>query len=437
MSNNQNLLFEVNYLDVIKRIDLFGREKGDRTGTGTSSIFGCHLRVDIRNGLVPLPTTRRVPFNSFIHETLWFLSGATDIGYLKQNNVGIWDSWVTPESAKFEFSEKLVSVNDQLTYLRCKAPELWKAWKQWEKQNLKEAANLADYIVWFNEIKSEEDIEVLIRAQHMKLVDGSIGTGAYGSLWRHWEDTRLVEQHRVEEYRKRGYQFLSHVTYGGMGKSVVTRTIDQIAQAIEQLKTNPDSRRIVVSAWNPGRLEDAVLPPCHSFFQFASYEKTPEEINEAFYRSGLDWQYAQAYKENMPADFENTNPQVIEFQKEFAKKNNIPTRWLSCSLTCRSQDALVGTVFNIAQYCMLTHMIAHVVGMDADVFVWNGNDVHIYNNQKTGMRKQLDRITEIKVGANPRVKFARQIDNIDDFKFEDITIEDYDAHPNIKYPIAV
>lgn len=274
------------YLELLQNILDRGATRGDRTGTGTKSIFGAQLRFDLSQGF-PLVTTRKVFFKGVIRELLWFLAGDTNIKYLTDNNVHIWDAWA---------DEK-----------------------------------------------------------------GDLGP-VYGAQWRAWEAP------------------------GG-------KKIDQISQLIQQLRTKPDSRRHIVSAWNPAVLPDesispqanvragrAALASCHTLFQFYVAEGR-----------------------------------------------------LSCLLYQRSADCPVGLVFNVAQYSLLTHMVAQQCDLKPGEFVWTGGDCHIYSNQVEGVREQLKREPR----PRPQLVIKRKPASIFEYQFEDFEITGYDPHPAIKYPVAV
>lgn len=250
-----------------------GTQKTDRTGTGTRSVFGHQMRFDLFQGF-PLITTKKVHLRSIIHELLWFLSGDTNIRYLKENGVSIWDEWADP--------------------------------------------------------------------------DGNLGP-VYGAQWRSWK--------------------------GADGQA-----IDQISNVIEQIRKNPDSRRLIVNAWNVGEIHKMALPPCHAFFQF----------------------YVANGK-------------------------------LSCQLYQRSADLFLGVPFNIASYALLTLMIAQVTGLQPGDFVHTLGDAHLYLNHMEQTRLQLSRDSRPmpKMWINPAVK------SIFDFKYEDFRLDGYDPHPGIKAPVAV
>jgi thymidylate synthase len=272
------------YHDLLRHILENGVDKNDRTGTGTRSVFGYQMRFNLQEGF-PLVTTKKVHLKSIIHELLWFIKGDTNIAYLKEHGVSIWDEWADPQ--------------------------------------------------------------------------GDLGP-VYGKQWRSWE--------------------------GAGGK-----TVDQLMDVIQQLKTNSDSRRMIISAWNVADLPDMRLMPCHCLFQF--YVKPPSEEQKA---RGIKGQ-------------------------------------LSCQLYQRSADVFLGVPFNIASYALLTMMIARVCDMEADEFIHTFGDAHLYNNHFEQASLQLGRsafpLPEMRI--NPAVK------DIQDFCFEDFELHNYQCHPAIKAPVAV
>ncbi|CAJ0993218.1 thymidylate synthase [Pantoea sp. Nvir] len=261
------------YLDLIQHVLKNGTPKADRTGTGTLSVFGYQMRFNLREGF-PLVTTKKLHIRSIIHELLWFLKGETNIGYLKENNVTIWDKWADK--------------------------------------------------------------------------NGELGP-VYSKQWRSWE-TASGDQ------------------------------IDQIAKVVEQLKFNPDSRRLIVSAWNVGDLDKMALAPCHALFQFY----------------------------------------VVEGK-------------LSCQLYQRSCDIFLGLPFNIASYALLVNMVAQQCNLHIGDFVWTGGDTHLYGNHLQQAHLQLMREPLLL----PTLAIKRKPNSIFDYRFEDFEIVGYDPHPSIKAPVAV
>lgn len=274
---------EITYLNLADRIISKGDVKNDRTGVGTRAIFGAQHRYDIFNRKLPIVTTRKIKPLDPIIEMLWFIAGDTDIAFLKKHNINIWDSWVREETKRFDGEGKLIG--------------------------------------------------------------GSIGPGAYGAQWRNWEDTRIVYlQDWIEKYKNCGYEFVTRlddtdIKEGGE-KCVITRKIDQLATAIEQIKNTPDSRRIIVSAWNPGKFEDQALLPCHMTFQFYTAEMSHVELVNMLYfmyeKNCLDITRQAAvnefFKEN---GIDIINDEFIGRVKDFVVKTDLPTRRLSLHLLCR------------------------------------------------------------------------------------------------------
>ncbi|MBL6733367.1 MAG: thymidylate synthase [Candidatus Poseidonia sp.] len=261
------------YLDLMRHILNEGVDKGDRTGTGTKSVFGYQMRFDLSEGF-PMVTTKKLHLPSIVHELLWFLKGETNVRYLQDNGVRIWNEWADDE--------------------------------------------------------------------------GNLGP-VYGKQWRRWE-------------AKDG------------------RIIDQVQNAIETIKTNPNSRRIIVSAWNVGELDEMALMPCHAFFQF-----------------------------------------------------HVAEGRLNCQLYQRSADVFLGVPFNIASYALLTHMMAQVCGLEAGTFVHTLGDAHLYNNHLEQAELQISRDPL----PLPTLVLNPDITNIDDFTYDDIEVMGYEHHPHIKAPISV
>ncbi|MFN4250838.1 thymidylate synthase [Deinococcus sp.] len=261
------------YLDLMRHVLEHGTVKTDRTGTGTRSVFGAQMRFDLRDGF-PLVTTKKVHLKSVIYELLWFLRGDTNVKWLQERGVSIWDEWADE--------------------------------------------------------------------------NGDLGP-VYSAQWRSWPTPD-----------------------GG--------NIDQITQVIEQIKRNPDSRRLIVNAWNVAQIEDMALPPCHAMFQF-------------YVADGR----------------------------------------LSCQLYQRSADLFLGVPFNIASYALLTLMVAQVCGLEPGEFIWTGGDVHLYSNHLEQVERQLAREPR----SLPVMHLRGEVRDIFEFGYEDFRLEGYDPHPGIKAPVAV
>lgn len=277
------------YLDLLTHILNTGTDKGDRTGTGTRSVFGHQMRFDLSQGF-PLLTTKKVHFRSIAIELLWFLKGDTHVKYLQDNKVTIWDEWATAEqTARFG----------------------------------RQAGDLG---------------------------------AVYGHQWRNFG----ASQNADNSYNADGF--------------------DQISWLINEIKTNPNSRRLIVSGWNPKEAGEVALPPCHTLFQF-------------FVADGK----------------------------------------LSCQLYQRSADVFLGVPFNIASYALLTHMVAQVCGLDVGEFIWTGGDTHLYSNHFEQARLQLTRmpLPLCQLQLNP------EIDDIFNFTYDDIKIVNYQSHDKIVAPVAV
>lgn len=369
------------YQDLLTHILENGASKEDRTGTGTLSVFGHQMRFDLTEGF-PLVTTKRCHLRSIIHELLWFLNGDTNIQYLNDNKVRIWDEWAAPE----DVLDRDATVDNLLN--------TGKVFNTHEAMTSTHLINkLAHYqtVEDFTELCKEAG---LLPKDHIvyKTRKGDLGP-VYGHQWRSWE-------------------------------AVDGRTIDQISEAIELLKNDPDSRRIIVSAWNVGELDKMALMPCHALFQFYTVEMSVEERFE-------HWVF------NTPSDvLEEWKDGPVTTYAAWAESEHglaYPTRKLSCQLFQRSCDTFLGLPFNIASYALLTHMIAQQCNMIPDEFVWTGGDVHLYKNHMQQANVLLSREPK----ALPYLHINRKPSSIFDYKIEDFEIRGYEPHDHIPAPIAV
>ncbi|WP_108307093.1 thymidylate synthase [Metalysinibacillus jejuensis] len=316
---------EQHYLQMCRDVLERGTQKGDRTGTGTRSLFGYQLRFDLTKGF-PLLTTKRVPFRLIASELLWFIKGDTNIRYLLEHNNHIWDEW---------------------------------AFKKWVTSSEYTGPDMTDF-------------------GRRSLVDEAF-KAQYDEQMAHYQQRVLTDDNFARKYGDLGN------VYGKQWRNWTTstgETIDQLQVAIDQIKHNPNSRRIIVSAWNPEDLEEdrAALPPCHAFFQF-----------------------------------------------------HVADGKLSCQLYQRSADTFLGVPFNIASYALLTHLVAHECGLAVGDFVHSFGDVHIYNNHIAQIEEQLSRTPR----DLPTLKINPEKTSIFAIEMEDLTIEGYDPHPSIKAPVAV
>lgn len=341
------------YLALMQDILDNGVVKKDRTGVGTLSVFGRQLRFDLKEGF-PLVTTKKVHLKSIIHELLWFLNGNTNVKYLQENGVRIWNEWANAE--------------------------------------------------------------------------GELGP-VYGKQWREWRDCKVVECHdvgRTQQLMQRGYKYIGNMKEDGTTYLVYEKAHDQISKVIQQLREDPDSRRIIVSAWNVSDLDDMALNPCHNYFQFYTTEMTLLER--------LDW-----YEVNEPEKFANApliNHEDIDSEErlhEILDREDIPRRKLSCFFLMRSNDVFLGLPFNIASYALLTHIVAQQLNMVPDELVYSGVDVHLYSNHLEQAKLQLTR----EPYSLSKLVIKRKPDSIFDYKYEDFELIGYQAHPHIAAPVAV
>lgn len=412
---NRQVTDEQQYLDLLESIVDTGHYKGDRTGTGTYSKFGQLMRFDLTDNKLPLLTTKQMYHKSFCHETLWFISGSTDIKYLKDHGISIWDSWVIPETATY----RELSLKERSELLSRKGQGAVDAYVD----------HIEDIRGRFGEMK---DLTPQVVDLHHCFLDkydiprqvlasGSIGPGAYGAMWRNIEDTRVIPYNAEESYKAKGFSIIASV---GNAQSVVSRKIDQLQNAIGLLRTNPDSRRVIVHTFDNRMVDFCALPPCHSFFQFLTRELRLHERAKWFENN-------VSPKTDVGLDNGTAGDDLHAFYDE----HGVPRRALTCLLYQRSMDTPVGAPFNFSQYSLLTHMVAQVTGMVAEEFVHFAGDAHVYADQVDLVEEQIKRpIIEqtVRLILNPEVK------KIDDFIFEDIQIVGYDKYAAaIKYPVAV
>lgn len=344
-----------------------GKRKKNRTGTDTFGVFGAQARFDLQEGF-PLLTTKKVWFKGVAIELLWFLAGDTNIKYLVDNDVHIWDD-------------------------NCYDKYLKKKGQKWIQHNGEPFSK-----EWFiAAIKSNDPAA---------LKEADLGEGTYGGMWRN---------------------FPAHISMGEhfMYESVA---VDQIQKLIDKLKSNPDDRRLIVSAWHPYWVDNCALPPCHALFQFHT-----EELE--------DWERSMMVEGNIiPSQkldehgfgWSRERPRKFYTHEELDELN-IPRRRLNCQLYQRSCDLFLGIPFNIAAYSLLTCMIAHVTNMIPGEFIHTYGDLHLYENHLDQAKEQLARAPR----QLPKLLLNPEIKDIFSFSYGDIKIEGYDPHPAIKADMAV
>lgn len=366
---------DTEYFRIVNDILTNGRLKKNRTGVDTIGIFGAQAKYNVDLNAFPLLTTKKVYWPAIVHELLWFISGDTNIKYLVDNNVKIWNEWA------FKRYKDTFGLNH--TDL-CKQPNAGPS----------EPASQDEFIA---EIKSN----ATFAKKH-----GELGEGTYGGMWRAFPFCTMDNE------------FVGSSTVTGQGsESWVFGQVDQLQKVIDKLKTNPDDRRMIVSAWHPYWVDHCALPPCHCLFHFHTEELTLEER--------IDILQKQVGPVNLPK-FEMWIIQKLN-------EENIPHRRLNCLLYQRSNDFFLGVPFNIASYSLLTAMIAHVTNMVPGTFTHSHGDAHVYVNHLDQIKLQMSREPKAlpKLWLNPEVK------SLFDFKFDDIKLVDYDCHPAIKAEVAV
>lgn len=419
MSNKTEFSVDDAYLTVMENALVNGVVKGDRTGTGTYSVFGGQMVFDLSDRKLPLLTTKQLFYKSLIHETLWFISGSTDIKYLAQNNIHIWDSWVTEGEPRYRALPSPRMKRRIATQWR-KASKNLLSLKLMGRDSLE-----AEYRRLFN----EEPVELLSGSIHNPVTGaleaGSIGPGAYGAMWRDIEDVRVIDPEERHLYEGKRFD-IKETTLDGRKKLICRRHIDQLADMIKLLRQSPDSRRNLVVTFDNRMVDFCMLPPCHSFFQVWTRELTLDER--------VKWLSDKVMRETGTAHV--ARPPTSEEEKvAWVDAHKAPRRALSLQLYCRSQDIPVGTPFNIAQYGLLAHMLAHVCGYVAEKLIWVGGDTHVYLDQK---EQALEQLTRDPYPNTARVELNPNCTEIDDFEFADIKVTGYDNfHPSIKYPVAV
>jgi thymidylate synthase len=397
------------YLELLEDVMFNGVDTDDRTGTGTLSVFGRQLRFDLSKGF-PLITTKKMFTRGIFAELLWFLSGDTNEKTLAAQNVNIWKEWA-PKGAELSLQERI---------------ELWRT-GDYGVCNPAQAEN------------SHEDLDKLGVPRH---AEGSGDLGRiYGAQWRKWRSVKMRDaslperlldlQTLVPELKSAiliaHYSSNPHTELhelcdrNGVADKKPSRVeIDQITELIKGLKENPGGRRHLVTAWNPGELDQMALPPCHCLFQFHTAALTLEERGRIY--------DSRHFPSADPADSHYTGD---DWHKQF-DGSDIPRYRLSCQLYQRSADVFLGVPFNIASYALLTHMVAQQVNMVPGDFVHTFGDLHLYKNHFEQAKLQLSREPH----ALPTLSL-RKADSIFDYKLTDIKIVGYESDAAIKADVSV
>ena len=376
------------YIDLLQDILDNGVTKSDRTGTGTISIFGRQIRHRMSDGF-PLLTTKRMPFKTIVTELLWFLRGDTNIKFLVDNGCHIWDG------------------DEYKNFI-----------KTYEGRDGEIILPPDDYINDNGELISKEEFINKIKTDdEFAKKWGELGP-VYGKQWRNWTGF------------KQGWNEMANTEYSN---DLDTKGIDQIQNLINDLKTNPDSRRLMVNAWNVGELDQMVLPPCHYGFQVYTRELSLEERNKSM---GKDYAYRGVFSGPIAKQKE-----LDKYKKLFDEQNR-PTRAISLMFNMRSIDTFLGLPFNIASYGLLLEIIAKAVNMVPNELIGNLGDVHLYSNHIEQAKEQISRepfeLPRLKINSGNENWHLLDVDDIVNSLDNDITfkLETYQSHPTIKAPLS-
>ena len=383
---------DTEYFRIVNDILTNGKLKKNRTGVDTIGIFGAQAKYNVDLNAFPLLTTKKVHWPAIVHELLWFISGDTNIKYLVDNNVRIWNEW-----AYKKYQETCIS----------KIPD-----NELESLSVPSGMSLSDV----DHLPMDMFIERIKNDVEFAKKWGELGEGTYGGMWRDFPFFTIVDKtdpSTMPKFKSLG----TKGTYCGDEPLTFLGRIDQITKVLEKLKNNPDDRRMIVSAWHPYWVDHCALPPCHCLFHFHTEELTLEER--------IDILQKQVGPVNLP----KSDVWIIQKLNE----DNIPTRRLNCLLYQRSVDTALGKPFNIASYALLTAMIAQTVNMVSGMFTHSMGDTHIYVNHIDGLKLQLTREPK----KLPRVWLNPEVKSLFDFKYDDIKLLDYEFHPTIKFNVAV
>jgi thymidylate synthase len=383
---------DTEYFRIVNDILTNGRLKKNRTGVDTIGIFGAQAKYNVDLNAFPLLTTKKVHWPAIVHELLWFISGDTNIKYLVDNNVRIWNEW-----AYKKYKDTCIS----------KIPD-----NELESLSVLSGMSLSDV----DHLPMDVFIERIKNDVEFAKKWGELGEGTYGGMWRDFPFFTIVDKtdpSTMPKFKSLGTKGM----YCGDEPLTFLGRIDQITKVLEKLKNNPDDRRMIVSAWHPHWVDHCALPPCHCLFHFHTEELTLEERVDIL------------QKQVGPVNLPKSDVWIIQKLNE----DNIPTRRLNCLLYQRSVDTALGKPFNIASYALLTAMIAQTVNMVPGMFTHSMGDTHIYVNHIDGLKLQLTREPK----KLPRVWLNPEVKSLFDFKYDDIKLLDYEFHPTIKFDVAV
>jgi len=357
---------DTQYQSLLQDILDNGIKKSDRTGTGTRSVFGRQIRHKMSEGY-PLLTTKKMAFKTMVVELLWFLRGDTNIKYLVDNGCNIWNG------------------------------DAYKKYRQ-------------DIDEWVNQLNQEEFINKIKTDNTFAKNWGELGP-IYGAQWRNWKTESIIKTTLKDPLS-------GEDTYVNG-----TKYIDQIKNLINELKTNPDSRRLMVNAWNVGELDQMVLPPCHYGFQVYTRELTDNEKWEQYFNSGLKIEV-------------NGTPLESKHMGTPYYPNSLPQRAISLMWNQRSVDTFLGLPFNIASYALLLEIIAKEVNMVPDELIGNLGDVHLYSNHIEQAKEQIGREPMKLPKLNELPNYLCMKDDWECYKPSDFTLDNYQSHPTIKAPLS-
>lgn len=436
-----------------------GHLKHNRTGVDTLMLPAMSMKFDLRGGSQPWLTTKELREKKAREEMFWFVSGSSSIKFLRDRKNGIWDNWFVPGTAVYDETAAPVSLKMRLSRVSKNRKAMWDEINaslvkdpmiDWDGETTPvtvfRGGKFIDMSLDHGQVISVTKLLDSLRVPKYPLLDADIGPGGYGPQWRSWKDTQLVDADQVKAYEAQGYQYVTRVAENEdfYDKVVMHREIDQLQTCINMLRSNPDDRRMLVTAWNPGLTWKAALPPCHLYFQFMTSYRTGAEI----YKSLVDADKWDKLVEHYAAidmdltkeefiDLLDTSPESREVTEQLFNTPawKIPVRHLHCLLVMRSSDTPLGLPFNVAQYSMLVNMVAHVTNMEAASLTWIGGDTHIYVNQIDAIKTQLSR--ESMPDSDVRLTFARQVEELDDLVPEDLIFTGYEHRGFLEIPVAV